>query len=201
MNTFFIAAIAILTVIGWMAPSVQNVTSGLSAVLAIIYVIAAASEKKQLESLTTVDSSSGFLNARGAVISIERECALALNGKHSLCVVTMNVCVGVASATDMTLTEMVARTLTLTDIAVHAGEGKFAIIIRDRTQIEVSQITGDLRLALGRLYRASGESQIPSEIPARVEANFYEGGPPSSYANYIGQLMLQPPPSSFEMYA
>jgi GGDEF domain-containing protein len=178
MDIFFVVLVAILTAIGWLAPQAQYLTGGVTILLVAIYALFAWSERTQLNDRATIDRLSGFLNERGAKAYIERECALSQQTKRLLCVVTVDLQPYASSLpSDWMIAQVIAKQTAATEILVRLGERKFAVIVRDREALQVTEIIVAIKSGLSdpgvTRVHANGDT---FKAPAVIEPVFYRQG-------------------------
>jgi GGDEF domain-containing protein len=188
MDIIFVAAMVLLTFIGWLAPQAQYLTGSAAILVAGLYAVLAYSERRQLVSSTTVDRVTGFLNERAARSCIERECALSQDGRHSLCVITVDLREDSSLLpSDSVIGQLIAELTTRADILVRYGDRKFAIIVRDRQTLQVTEVVVGLKAGLSD-PRVSGTETGPDlfKALARIEPIFYR--PSDSAAAFISNV-------------
>jgi GGDEF domain-containing protein len=178
MDIIFVAAVALLTLIGWCAPQAQILTGTTTIVVVGAYAVLAYSERTQLLSQLTVDRVSGFLNERAARACIERECDLSDRGNHSLCVVTINLkASGSSLPSDSAIAERIAQLTTRAEVLVRYGNRKFAIVLRDREPLEVTEILVGVKVGLSDPRLSAIHTGLDHfKLAISVEPIFYRRG-------------------------
>jgi len=203
MDVFVVVLVAVLTVIGWLAPQAQYLTGGLTISVVALYSLFAWSERTQLTDRITVDRVSGFLNERGATTCIERECALAQQSNRLLCVVAVDLQAYASSLpADWMIAQVIARQTTATEILVRFGERKFAVIVRDREALQVTEIIVAIKSALSDPGVSRAQANPDTfKAPAVIEPVFYRRGEQASaFIANVGRA-YQPAPNKIDIKA